>query len=376
MRPVPGVSRLRTFSAEELINYLCMRWRFLAIACATALVGALVISLAMTRQYTATVSIVIDPPASSDPRAATAISPIYLESLRTYETFAEGDSLFAGAVDRFHLREKGDGAVETLKRRILRVNKIRDSKILQIRATLPDPAKAVQVAQFIAGEVVKLSHQAGANVDRDMLETAQRELTRWQGKYKAALEAQSEFQTKTPVETLQMEVDSLRDSAGRVLQDAMESEADAEEYSAREKSLAADPADADELRRVRQEAAARKMRAASLQRQARDLQNSVAAKGVELARRMARLTRLDAELNTAHTGMDAEEKHVRDIQSTAGGRGEVLTIIDPGISPQRPSSPNILLNMIIAVFVALITSLAYLVFSFGRSVSRTWEEHA
>jgi capsular polysaccharide biosynthesis protein len=360
----------RTFSAEQVWNYLCMRWRFLAIACTTAFVVAVLISLIMTRQYTATVSIVIDPPASSDPRAATAISPIYLESLRTYETYAEGDSLFAEAVERFHLRVKGDEAVETLKRRILRVNKLKDSKILQIRITLPDPAKAVQVAQFISREVVRLSQQAGAGVDRAMRETAEQEMARWQSRYNSAVNAQAEFQARTPVESLQMETDSLRDSASRALQNAMEAEADSEEYAAREKSLAADPRDAEELRHVRQEAAARKARATALQRQARDLQNSVSAKTAELSRRIARLAILDAELTTARAGREAEEKHIRDIQSAAGGRGEVLTIIDPGFLPQRPSSPNVLLNAIVAVFVALVASLFYLVFSFGR------EQHA
>jgi capsular polysaccharide biosynthesis protein len=360
----------RTFSAEQIWNYLCTRWRFLAIACTTALSVAVLISLFMTRQYTTTVSIVIDPPASSDPRAATAISPIYLESLRTYETFAEGDSLFAEAVEQFHLRANPNEAVESLKRRILRVNKLKDSKILQIRVTLPDPAKAVQVAQFISREVVKLSQQTGAGVDRTMRETAEQELAHWQTRYNSALNAQTEFQAKTPVEPLQMETDSLRDSTSRALQNAMDAEADAAEYAAREKSLAADPRDADELRLIRQEAVARTARAATLQRQARDMQSSLAAKSAELSRRTARFALLDAKVTATRAGRDAEEKHVRDIQSAAGGRAEVLTIIDPGILPQRPSSPNILLNAIVAVFVAMVASLFYLFLSFGR------EEHA
>ena len=51
----------------------------------------------MTPQYTATARIVIDPPAGTDLRAAMAVSPIYLESLRTYEQFASSDSLFQKA---------------------------------------------------------------------------------------------------------------------------------------------------------------------------------------------------------------------------------------------------------------------------------------
>ena len=56
------------------------------------------------RQYTATARIVIEPPAGTDLRSAMAVSPIYLESLKTYEQFASGDSLFQKAIEQFDLR--------------------------------------------------------------------------------------------------------------------------------------------------------------------------------------------------------------------------------------------------------------------------------
>jgi capsular polysaccharide biosynthesis protein len=331
-----------------------------------ALVLSIAISFLMTRQYTATVSIVIDPPASSDPRAATAISLIYLESLRTYEYYAEGDSLFAQAVDRFHLRVKGNESVESLKQKILRVNKLKDSKILQIRATLPDAAKAMQVAQFIADEVVKLSHRTGEGIDTAMRERAEQQLSGWQGRRKQALEAYAEFQGQIPMETLQGELDSLQDVLSRVLRDAMSAEADAEDYSARAKS---EVRTGEQLRALNEEIAAARARAAVLRRQANDLQKSLSAKGAELARRSARQRQLEGEIDTAKAGVDAEEKHARDLQDAAGGRSEVLTIIDPGILPQRPSSPNVLLNAVVAVFGAIVLSLLYLVFTFGRVTS-------
>jgi capsular polysaccharide biosynthesis protein len=344
-----------------------MRWRFLAIACAAALVLSLAISLLLAPQYTATVSLVIDPPASSDPRAATAISPIYLESLRTYESYADGDSLFAQAVDRFHLRTAPNQAVESLKRRILRVNKLKDSKILQIRVTLPDAAKAAQVAQFIADEVLKLSHKTGAGIDLEMLQNAERQLNSWQDRYRTAVDQSTEFNAKWPVEPLQAEIESLQDVASRVMRAALDAEADAEDYSAREKILAADPRDSEELRMVRQEAGARRARAGVLQRQARDLQATLSAKGVELSKRVAQHARLETDMKMAQSGVEAEVRHTREIRDAAGGRGEVLTIIDPGMVPQRPSSPNVILNVIVCVFIALVISIFSLVFSFGRS---------
>ena len=58
-------------------------------------------------------------------RLSTAVSPMYLESLKTYERFAGGDSLFARAADRFHLLDAGSSqSIEALKRRVLKVNKV------------------------------------------------------------------------------------------------------------------------------------------------------------------------------------------------------------------------------------------------------------
>ena len=74
----------------------------------------------MERQFTATARIVIEPPAGTDLRAAMAVSPIYLESLKTYELFAASDSLFVGAAQHFHLvSPAGSQAIESLKRGIL-----------------------------------------------------------------------------------------------------------------------------------------------------------------------------------------------------------------------------------------------------------------
>jgi len=76
------------FDAYRYIGYLQARWRWVAASAllAAGLAGAA--SMAMTPQYTATARVVIDPPAGADLRAAMAVSPIYLESLKTYEEFA------------------------------------------------------------------------------------------------------------------------------------------------------------------------------------------------------------------------------------------------------------------------------------------------
>jgi uncharacterized protein involved in exopolysaccharide biosynthesis len=91
------------FQAFEILNFLRGRWRVIAAACGVAILLSLSVSLLLPKRYTATASIVIEPPGGSDARIATAVSPVYLESLRTYERFAASDTLFARAAERFHI---------------------------------------------------------------------------------------------------------------------------------------------------------------------------------------------------------------------------------------------------------------------------------
>src|SRR5690349_14606334 len=86
------------------IGQLVARWRIVAVACAIAVVASTFVCLLMPRKYTAVCRLLVDPPAGSDPRVSTAVSPIYLESLRTYEAFASSDDLFQQAAKKFGLR--------------------------------------------------------------------------------------------------------------------------------------------------------------------------------------------------------------------------------------------------------------------------------
>src|SRR4029077_3399547 len=81
------------FNPIEFLDYLRGRWRVMVSACAIAVALAAAGSLMLPKSYTANAVIVIEPP-GNDPRAATVVSPVYLESLKTYERFALSDSLF------------------------------------------------------------------------------------------------------------------------------------------------------------------------------------------------------------------------------------------------------------------------------------------
>ena len=94
-----------SFDAYRYIGYLRSRWRSIAVSAALAVVHGAGVSLAHDARSTPPppASSSIRPPAPTSARAM-AVSPIYLESLKTYERFADSDSLFQKAVDQFGLR--------------------------------------------------------------------------------------------------------------------------------------------------------------------------------------------------------------------------------------------------------------------------------
>jgi succinoglycan biosynthesis transport protein ExoP len=144
--------------AFRFIGYVLSRWRLVALSALTAVVLAAGVSLILPRQYTATARILIEAPAGADPRSTVAVSPIYLESLKTYEYFANSDSLFQKAANRFQLRAlAGAKPIESLKKQVLRIGIVRNTRILEISATVPDARRAQSLAQYLAEETVALS---------------------------------------------------------------------------------------------------------------------------------------------------------------------------------------------------------------------------
>ena len=97
------------FDPIDYLAFLRRNAKFAAIAIGTAVLLTGAISFLLPKQYTATATLVIEPPAGTDPRGATAVSAIYLESLKAYEQFAASDSLFERARQKFHL-EEGPGS--------------------------------------------------------------------------------------------------------------------------------------------------------------------------------------------------------------------------------------------------------------------------
>jgi succinoglycan biosynthesis transport protein ExoP len=362
-----------SFDAFEYIDFLRGRWKFIAVVCGLGVALALIVSLLLPKRYTATASILIEPPSSSDPRAATAVSPIYLESLKTYELFASSDSLFLKALDHFHLRDADSTQpVESMKRRVLKVNKLKDTKVLQVSATLSDPKRAQAVAQYLADETVSVSRSASKEGDQDLIEDAQRQVDAARVLLNQANEEWRKATNDTSAESLQTEVSALTDVKSKLQEQLVDARSTAAEFESREKgALEGKQANGSrELEDARNSLAAYRARVTTLERQNQELEQKIAARTAVWSRQGGREQELQAHLKAALSAHDIALHRLADLRATAGSRVERLRVIDPGIVPQRPSSPNIPLNVVAATGLALFASLLYLTLSFSFTQRR------
>jgi len=290
----------------------------------SAMVLSLAVSLLLPKRYTATASIVIEPPAGNDVRTATAVSPVYLESLRTYERFADSDTLFAGAVERFHFASKG--SIESLKQQVLKVNKLRDTKILEISATLPEPEMAQQFVNYVAEETVKLSRGESAATDREVIGEAERQAGETQKRLDQAQQAWSANAAREPSGALQPQIEADVDLLEKLHQSLMEARSDIAEYQEK----------ADYAR----ELPGLRAKAAELEKRAAELEKGIERKSTLASQRGAERQKLEVEMKMAQTASESSAARLRELRATAGTRGERLRVIDPGVVPQRPSSPG------------------------------------
>ena len=348
--------------AFRYMSYIASRWRWIAGSCAAAMLAALIIGSAMTRQYTATARIVIDPPAGADLRAATtAISPIYLESLKTYETFASSDSLFQSAVEHFGLRSLfGARSIESLKKSVLKVAIVKNTRVLEISATLPDPKKAQALAQFVAESTVSLNRNLANQSDLDLIHGIEAEEAKARQNLDRVNARSSELQASEPVADLQAGVEASSDLRGKLMEQLLDAQANLAGSVAREKK-----APETDLPQIRNEEAEAQARVDELRRQVADLDKRSAEREKLLGARSAHLEQIESERKSAQASFSAIETRLVQARGDVGYRGERLTIIDSGVAPERPSAPN----MPLYLFAALLLGVALPVFYFAVEVN-------
>jgi len=349
-----------SFDAAEFAHYLKLRWRTIAVCCGVAVLAALSGSLVVAKRYTAVSTLLIEPPAGMDPRGATAVSPVYLESLRTYEVLASSDSLFQQALDHFHLREEYAGrSIESLKRSVLEVSKPVSTRVIQIRVTLKSPKEAQALAQYLAEQTVALNRALDTRSTAEVSRETQTIFEEARERLASAQRAADEFSAKHADGSVAAELDSASDLKFQVTRDLGKARAELADFLSRPQGETA------------REIASARARIASLEAQEAGLAKTIAEKG-NLSERLSRRQEfLAAEVKSARSAFDAARAKLDELKASVAFHGERLEVLDPGIVPQRPSWPNTPLNVLAALLVSSVAAVLWLAARFGYERPRT-----
>ena len=143
-----------------------------------------------------------------------------------------------------------------------------------------------------------------------------------------------------PVDELQAAMSNASDLRSKLQEQASGAQLEIADAADREKQAAA-----SELPQIRTEQNEARTRAEEIRKQMESLDRQDAEREKLLAARTAHRDRLEAERKAQQAALSAIESRLTQARGDAGYRGERLKIIDPGIVPERPSSPNTSLNI-------------------------------
>jgi len=342
------------FDVVRFALYVRASLRTVAICCGVAVAAAGAASLAIPGRYTSTARILIRPPAGVDPRAAMSVSPVYMESLRTFEHLASGDSLFLRSLDHLGLRAQYAGkSVEALKRSVLKVSKPVNTRVLEISVTLSEPRRAQALAQYIAEQTVTLSRSLDTEFSSDVAKGAEEAAAAAQARLRAAQQTSEAAARRQPAEAVAAELANARELHLRTGTALGAARAELAELVSKDRSGAS------------AQIGVERARIADLESQERKLAQAIVNAGARVEVVRERHDEIDAELDAARKGFEVAKTKLDEFRSAGAIRGERLDVFDPGVVPQRPSYPNTVLNVLIALLLSLIASLFCLAFRFG-----------
>ncbi len=355
-------------------RFAVSRWRVLAVSCGLCIVLTAAVGLLLPKKYTATVTLVIEPPAGNDPRGSTAVSPIYLESLKTYEHFANSDSLFEQALQELNLRSDYTGVpIENLKNKMLDVAKPRETKILRVSATLGDPQKAQKLAQYIAEKTVAMNRSLDEASIRDSISEGHLVIENALTRQKSAIKARDEYLQQEPIAGMEAELAGAVETRTRVDRDLTEIGEQLADTEARIHAGGGADGTLYDPQRLHDSVAAYKAQLDVLHRQREGLAQLIEKLSNVVEHRKHQRDILDHELQTAQAQYEAANTRNNDILASIAFRGERIEILDRGVVPERPSSPKLALNLALAFVGSLAAALAYLLllFSYSRRTDPT-----
>jgi succinoglycan biosynthesis transport protein ExoP len=249
----------------------------------------------------------------------------------------------------------GPGPIESLKKRVLKVDTVRNTRILEIAATLPDAGKAQALAQFLAESTVALNRSMVTESDRDLLQGLEQQERVIRARLEETETAWARLLLTEPLDDLQSAMEKASDLRSAVQEQAQSVELEIADAGERLKQ-----ASAAELVEIRKQDSYARARLEQMRRQIQSLDAQNAEREKRLAMRQAHRDKLEAERKAAQVQLTAMDTRLREARGEAGFRGERLRIVDPGIVPERPSSPNIPLNVAAAMLLGLVLPVVFL----------------
>jgi tyrosine-protein kinase Etk/Wzc len=241
---------------------------------------------------------------------------------------------------------------------MLKVDKPRDTRALQVSVTLPDAGRAQAVAQYIAEGTVELSRSGGKEADEALIADADKEAETMKVRLNDAENAWQVAAAAHSIEELQSEVSNDSYLKSRAEEQLLDEQSDIAGVKK------------DQPEEGRRDAEASRARAELLQKRIAELARTMDLKGAVLAQQTVREENLKASLTAARASYDTASRRLAELRGSRGARTEWLRVADPGIVPQRPSSPNVPLILIGATSLALFGSLLYLTMSFSLTRGR------
>jgi capsule polysaccharide export protein KpsE/RkpR len=107
-----------------------------------------------------------------------------------------------------------------------------------------------------------------------------------------------------------------------------------------------------------------------LQKQLAQVEKDVTAREDLLARRIADRDRVATERAASQDAYAAVETRLNQVRGGLGYRSERLKVIDPGIVPEQPSSPNLPLRLLAALLLGVVVPVIYLTLELSYRTQR------
>ena len=351
-----------SFSASQYLRHVRTSWPVLAVACVVAAVLTYLGNQLMTPQYTAEARVRIELPGSDDPHSALVISPVYMDSLKTYALLASGNELFAETVDALGLRDaEHPEPLDGLKQSILEIEIPHHTRVLMIRVTLEDPEMAQALAEGLAAATVRRNQELNAKSDEARTAVARAVRDEAVRLLREREKAIAELSKNAPLTGLPQEFEALVETRAKIRERLLYTEVRRSELSAGNSKRASSAADEPE----------QPIRITQLREQLAALDDEVRAMRFAIASRASSAAALEAERDAALETLSTAESRLLHETAMESVRGERLQIIDRGVIPGRPSSPRVGLNVLTAVGLALVLALLYVSLRFGLAADQS-----